>query len=239
TRASTQISQDIVTSTIEKAIKSRIGLAQSAQLTVTLAANDLPYHLPPGDSGGLQVVRLDYNTRTGYFRADLRAADGSRSQLQTSFRGQAIETVRIPVLLRDIGRDEIIQAGDIQYRMIARREIITGTMQMDSDVIGMAARRGLQAGRPLRLEDIEPPKLVRRNMPVVIVYQHKGMTLSVRGRAIADGALGELVRVMNIRSNRIVEGIVSGHGRVSIERLAGPVIGTAPQPTTTQLASSQ
>ena len=239
TRASTQVADTAVISSITAAIRSRTGLAQSAELTVTLAANDLPYHLPSGDSGALEVVRLDYNPKTGYFRADLRSADGSRTSLRTAFRGQAIETVKIPVLIRNIARGSVIRADDIAYHSVPRRTVRADILQSGADIVGMAARRTLQAKQPIRTEDTEPPKLVRRNTAVIIVYQHSGMTLSVRGRAIADGALGEMVPVMNIRSNRIIEGVVSGHGKITIEQLGAPRVSTASQQTTTQLASSR
>ncbi len=239
TRASTPITVEAVTRVIESAIRNRLALDIEAELTIKLATAQLPVHLPPTDSGKLEIVRLEYSTRSGRFRAELRAADGSLSPLNISFQGQAIESITIPVLTRSILRGEVIQARDIELESLPRHQIRPGILLTESELIGMAARRSLQTGRPLRIDDIEPPKLVRRNTPVIIVYQTEGMTLSIRGRAIADGAMGEMVGVMNVRSSRIIEGVVTGPGRVAIVRLNTLQTSAAIQQRNTHLASSQ
>ena len=239
TRDSTEITEEMVTATLETAIRQRLGLTQEVDLTITLAAAPLPYHLPFTDSGTLEIIRLDYRTTTGQFRAELRSASSSRTHIKISFRGQAIETIQVPVLSRTIARGEVIQASDLQHVFLPRRQVRSGILLTDNNIVGMAARRGLQGNRPLRIDDVEPPKLVLRNKPVVIAYQYRGLTLSVRGRAIADGALGDMVRVMNTRSNRIIEGVVSGYGRVMIERIGSPQMSANTQIPSTRIASSQ
>ncbi|MGY9002469.1 MAG: flagellar basal body P-ring formation chaperone FlgA [Rhodospirillales bacterium] len=44
-----------------------------------------------------------------------------------------------------------------------------------------------------------------------------GMSLSAQGKALEDGAKGDTVRVHNIRSKNIVEGVVTGDGKVRVQ----------------------
>ena len=54
--------------------------------------------------------------------------------------------------------------------------------------------------------------------------------LTVRGKALEAGAMGDIVGVLNIQSNRTVQATVIGPGRVSIAA-AGPLI-RPPRPAT-------
>ena len=43
-----------------------------------------------------------------------------------------------------------------------------------------------------------------------------GILITMRGKALETGAVGDLINVMNIQSNRPVQATVTGPGRVSI-----------------------
>jgi len=53
---------------------------------------------------------------------------------------------------------------------------------------------------------------VRRGETVTLVYQAPGMSLSMRTRALEDGAVGQSVRVLNTASNRTIDAVVTGPG---------------------------
>jgi flagella basal body P-ring formation protein FlgA len=53
---------------------------------------------------------------------------------------------------------------------------------------------------------------VRRGDTVTLVYQAPGMSLTMRTRALEDGALGQSVRLLNTASNRTIDAVVTGPG---------------------------
>ena len=60
------------------------------------------------------------------------------------------------------------------------------------------------------------PAIMQRNDMVTIVYEAPGFTLTLRGQAQDAGALGDTISVLNVKSKRTVQGIVSGPGRVTV-----------------------
>ena len=62
------------------------------------------------------------------------------------------------------------------------------------------------------------PAIVQRNDTVTIVYEAPGLTLTLRGQAQDAGALGDTISVLNVESKRVVQGVVSGPGRVTVSR---------------------
>ena len=90
----------------------------------------------------------------------------------------------------------------------------------------MAAKTALRNGQALRTDDLIKPQIVQRNEAVTIYYEVPGIMLTVRGKAIEGGAMGDVVGVLNIQSNRTVQATVIGPGRVTIAA-AGPLIASA------------
>jgi flagellar basal body P-ring formation protein FlgA len=87
----------------------------------------------------------------------------------------------------------------------------------------------LQPGQPIRQADIGMHSLVQRNESVTLIVRTRTMTLTVQGKALDDGAEGQTIRVQNPKSNRTVEGRVTGTGEVTVTTGAsvGPVASTA------------
>ena len=53
---------------------------------------------------------------------------------------------------------------------------------------------------------------IHRGEPVMLVYEAPGMQLSMRTRAMTDGAVGQAVRLLNTASNRTIDAVVTGPG---------------------------
>jgi len=53
---------------------------------------------------------------------------------------------------------------------------------------------------------------VRRGETVTLQYAAPGLSLSMRARALEDGAVGDSVRFLNTSSNRTIEAVVTGPG---------------------------
>jgi flagella basal body P-ring formation protein FlgA len=83
-------------------------------------------------------------------------------------------------------------------------------------VIGLSTRRALRAGTVLRPADLVKLDVVNRNEAVTISYDVPGISLTLRGKAIEAGGVGDVINVLNIQSNRTVQATITGPGRVTI-----------------------
>ena len=54
---------------------------------------------------------------------------------------------------------------------------------------------------------------VRRGETVTLVYAAPGLALSMRARALEDGAVGDSIRFLNTSSNRQIDGVVTAPGQ--------------------------
>ena len=64
--------------------------------------------------------------------------------------------------------------------------------------------------------DIHAPIVVERGTPVTLRLNHGAIALTAKGRAMDDAARGDILRVMNVASNRIVDAIAIGPNAVQV-----------------------
>ena len=130
----------------------------------------------------------------------------------------------LAVLGRTVQRGEAIQAEDVVWidtPSTAPRDALADPEAL----IGKTAKRVLLANTPLRAMDVMDTPSVRRNEPVTLIYEADGLKLSVRGKALGDAAIGANVKVLNPKSNKVLEAIVDGPGtaRVMLSQLSARV----------------
>ncbi len=126
----------------------------------------------------------------------------------------ATSAVRIVVPARDIARGETIGDSDLTYQMIPADKMPPSVATSMNDLAGKETRLYLRAGQPVRLDEVRMPILVTKGSTVTMNFEAPGITLTVSGKAITEGGLGESVTVLNPISYRQVTGTVTGAGTV-------------------------
>lgn len=168
----------------------------------------------------LLIKRLELNQASGRFAVTVGLEDRLHGVRDRTYRGRAIQEAPMAVLTRPLRRGETIEPDDVKIVRIAKSRVTAGMIAEPERLAGMAARRNLPAGRPLRERNIEAPKIVRRNKHVTIVFRFGRMHLKTMGRALNDAAKGEPVRVRNLRSKMILEAIAVAEEEVRVEGTA-------------------
>jgi len=99
---------------------------------------------------------------------------------------------------------------------VAINRNLSGGLRDPADVVGMETKVVLYVGRPIRAEDIGPPALVNRNQIVPLVFRSSGLSISTAGRALDRGAVGDMIRVMNMSSRSTLFGTVLPDGSIDV-----------------------
>ena len=116
------------------------------------------------------------------------------------------------VSARTVRANQIITEMDVTF---AQGDLTTGFSRL-SDVIGQEARVALYAGRPILVGDIGPPAVIDRNQIVGLRYSANGITISTEGRALERGAIGDMIRVMNLGSRATLFGQILSDGSIEV-----------------------
>jgi flagella basal body P-ring formation protein FlgA len=176
-----------------------------------------------GRSDALKVASFNRDLRSGRFEARLSLPGAPDGMDGWTITGSIVEMREVAVPGGDIERGEAIQAKDLVLVKRPAAQVAADVVRPLSDLIGMVPRKTLKAGEFIRSADLAKPILVEKAALVTVTYQTRGLTLTMRGRSQGSGSHGDVVKVQNLQSKKIVEGVVTGPAQVTI---AGPV---APQ----------
>ena len=114
-----------------------------------------------------------------------------------------------------IDRGQPLTAADLRLEPINIGKAQRGYFNRLDDVTGKTAKRRIRAGQLLTPTLLSLPLAVRRGQPVKIVASHDGIEASTSGEALTDGQPGEVIRVRNVRSGKVIEAKVIEEGVVT------------------------
>jgi flagella basal body P-ring formation protein FlgA len=215
-RPSRTVSVDEIKSIIAAKVMEVRELASADNLDIRLGGKVKPIQIDANNHDDIIVRKFSFSPRSNAFRAVLATDSGALMPQEYVYSGQAVESIEVVMPRVNIDRDRTIIAQDLQLTKIPKTRANASWLANVSDVVGMAARRPLAAGRAIRADDIERPKIIRKNTLVSIVYQVPGLYLRTQGTALSDAAKGEQVSVRNNQSKRILNATAYAHGMVMV-----------------------
>ncbi len=209
----------IDTSEIKEAIRDAlVEKAGVGDLRVDLANPNLAFHVLLETSNDLEVYGLAYDRRSGRFSATVVAAAGNRGATRLGVSGRAVRVMKIPVPAHRIDKGRIIAQEDLEWVEVRNDHVNAQTVTDLGGLVGMSPRIRLRAGRPIRAVDLRAPLVVEKGAPVTMVFRTRGMLLTAGGRAIDEGAMGDTVRVRNVKSQLVVDAVIIGSGVVTVRQ---------------------
>ncbi len=173
-----------------------------------------------------EIGNVRFDAGSGRFSASLIVTDDSRIRRIVGLNGRAYRIIEIPVLSRPMRPGDVIQRVDVEW-IAVRSDAATRNAVVDlAEIVGQTPRRPLRAGAPIRRGDVRRPVVVARGSIVTLELRTRRMTLSAKVKAAEDGAKGQTIRLINTRSNRTIEGIVVGPGRVVVPHAGSTTSGS-------------
>lgn len=123
---------------------------------------------------------------------------------------------RVWVARRSLPRGHLLTRDDIVADVRDVSRMTRGYIDDPQQLVGQRLKNSVLAGHVLTPRLLEADRIVRRGQTVTLAVSQGGIAIRMAGRALADGALGQRIRVENLNSGRIVEGIVRSPELVEI-----------------------
>jgi flagella basal body P-ring formation protein FlgA len=125
-------------------------------------------------------------------------------------------TVFVPAVFTQtvIERGDTITAAQLKMADLVISKTQRGFFNDIDKVAGQAAKRRLRADQLISPSLLAKPLLVRRGQQVKMIANHDGIAATTLGEALENGEQGAVIRVKNLRSEKIVEAQVIEAGVV-------------------------
>ena len=136
--------------------------------------------------------------------------------------GLALSTVSVApsfadevwIARRNLIPGDVIRADDVDAQTPNR--LMPDALPVTRDVTGMEVKRRVYAGHPIGGRDVGALTAVKANAPVEVLWKTGTLTLTMQGKALEPGAVGDEIRVLNTATSRAVRGTIISDNTVEV-----------------------
>lgn len=124
--------------------------------------------------------------------------------------------VPLLVLRRAVPRGEIIGAADVAAQKREIAGLVSPFVSRPEDLAGRLTRRPLPEGTAVTADALGAALLIHRGQDVTLMSATGGIEVRAPGRALADASASQRVRVQNLASLKVIEGVAESDAVVRV-----------------------
>jgi flagella basal body P-ring formation protein FlgA len=168
--------------------------------------------IPAGETT-YQITRIDQKTSKGYSMAYIAVLVDNLQEVEVPVGIEIQHLTKVWVASRNLERGHILQDGDLRSEM----HVVDATanyVSSEVELSGHEVNRPVTAGQLFRRNVVSKPMCAKRGEWVAINAIGQNLHITLRGKAMANGRLGDRIMCVNERSQRqvLVELTSMGNG---------------------------
>lgn len=172
--------------------------------------------LPTGAEPTVAIQTLTYDPSSGRFAAAIAAPAIGPAEASATITGRAYSMIDVPVLTRRISPGDTITAADVTWISMPSDRVGLGVITELADLTGKTPRRPIKAQQPVRSGDLIQAIAITKGSLITVALEGSNMSLTIQGKALQNGAVGDTIRVVNTQSNRTLDAVVVSSSRVTV-----------------------
>jgi len=131
---------------------------------------------------------------------------------------QAEVAIMLDVVVADamLERGQVVSEGDLKLESHDIGNLQQGYFDNTGKIAGMIARRTIKPGDLINTNMLKRAYMVKRGESVYLIVKTSGLQVQMKGKALGNATKGNTVRVKNMSSKRVVEGVATAPGIVTI-----------------------
>jgi flagellar basal body P-ring formation protein FlgA len=205
-------SLEAVRGAAERGLRRQID-ARLAAVTLKAAALDARLRLP---ACPVALESFAQPPRGSQARALVRVSCASGTPWSLNVPVEIHRELDVLVLRRAVARGEILTAADVVAQKRVSMGLASPYVGRIEDLAGRMTRRPLPEGTPVTAEALSAALLIKRGQTVTLTASTGGIQVRAPGRALADAAASQRLRVQNLDSLKVVEGVAESDGVVRV-----------------------
>lgn len=210
TRASRQLTSEEIMMTIEEALQK-----QEGELEIKGLDYSEPVHVLPG-SVTLKVNGFS-RPRPGKLKFSMNAMVEGESPQRFAVEATVEEWAEVPVARRPLLKGSVVGAQDVVMARMNMSQIPSDAAFSPNRIIGMETSRSITYGEVFRKNKLSIPPLIESGARVTLIYETRLLKATASGIALEAGAAGQVIRVKNEASRKIITGTVEESGLVKVQ----------------------
>lgn len=208
---------NITTKDIEKKVAEAMvdeGIAEHIEINAALSDSPILYRANHPIDMVLHTLQVDPDAKR--WQAEAHIMSGGKTEAIKPIAGRYDELMRVPMLIHQMGIKDVITLDDLEMRLVPNRKLRKDTITDVDQIIGKSARRVISAGRTIRQSELTTALAVEKDRFVEMIYRTPNISIRTMGKALENGATGDLIRVMNHDTQRTISARIVDSSRVEV-----------------------
>jgi flagellar basal body P-ring formation protein FlgA len=124
--------------------------------------------------------------------------------------------ISVLVLKHPVPRDARLTSADVTVETRKVTGLATAFLTDVTDLLARTTARPLPVGTTLTIDMLKADLVIKHGQDVTLIASAGGIEVRAAGRALSDAAGGSRVKVQNLSSLKVVEGVVEGPDTVRV-----------------------
>jgi flagellar basal body P-ring formation protein FlgA len=123
---------------------------------------------------------------------------------------------QVVVAARPLTRNSVLTQEDMKLEKRDLAQLQNGYFTDPSALIGKKVGRNIAMNAALDASRVRDPLAVKRGQRVNLVAAANGIEVRMKGEAMSDGATGDRIKVRNLSSKRVVDGVIESSSTIQV-----------------------
>lgn len=175
------------------------------------------FHIKDAETAKILVSTLKIDEIQNKFSCNMEIFADGKSYAKTDIQGRYYVIGQIYVPAKNIQKGEII-TPDMLKTISVRMNRVKPSYITDKDkLLNKEAKKVLSEGKIVTGRDIGSKMLIKKGETVTVVYKTDKMQITAKVEALGEGAKGDKIEVMNVKSKKVLSGIIVDRDTVEVE----------------------
>ena len=123
---------------------------------------------------------------------------------------------QVATLKRPVARNQILVADDISFKKTDIYRLNNGFFTNTEEIVGKILTQNLQPGAILTNYVLKTPIAIRQGQMVTLIARNSVIEVRTEGKAMSRGAIGDRIKVKNLKTKRIIEGVIKDNHNIYV-----------------------
>jgi flagellar basal body P-ring formation protein FlgA len=162
----------------------------------------------------LEAFKQNYELRHGISSVGVRCNDIKPWSLYISVYIKNFK--KVATLKRAATRNTVLTSKDITLRKMNINRLMSGYFEGIEQLKGKILTQNLSKGAVLTQHHVKLATAIKRGQRVTVIAKNSVIEVRMEGTAMAQGAIGERIKVKNMKTKRVVEGVIINKHLISV-----------------------
>ena len=120
------------------------------------------------------------------------------------------------VAMQQIERGAVMRDGLVSVKPVDSLSFYQGCVDIGTNLTDYIAVNGIKAGEPVFWRDLRERPLIQKNALIDVVAEEGNLKITLKAKALEDGAKGQLIRIRNLQSSNDIQAEVIGINQAKV-----------------------